>query len=65
MLESDNPMYEDIKLDKSEIVAFGKVVNIINNTQKINKDPLLSEIEKLDEEERTMIANMIKTFKKR
>ncbi len=65
VLESDNPIYDDIRLDKNEIVAFGKVVNIINNTQKIKKDPLLSEIEKLDEEERAMIANMIKAFKKK
>ena len=64
VLESDNPKYKDIELSKSEIVACGKVINIINNTQKIKKDPLSAEIEKLNENERTIIANMIKAFKK-
>ena len=60
VLESDNKKYKDIELKDSDITTCGKVINIMNDTNRRSKDPLLSSLEKLDIEERAMIEKLIK-----
>lgn len=60
VLESDNKEYGDLRIGNSDITAYGKVIQIINNTTKRRKDPLMSYIDKLDMNEREMIESMLK-----
>lgn len=60
VLESDNKEYVDLRIENSDITAYGKVIQVINNTTKRRKDPLMSYIDKLDMNEREMIESMLK-----
>lgn len=60
LLESDNKNYKDIEINSSEIIACGKVINVLNDTIKKTKDPLYSYIDKLDSNERKTIELMLK-----
>lgn len=62
ILESDNKKYKDILLENNEIRACGKVINILNNTNRREKDSLLVSIEKLNAVEREMIEKLIKNL---
>lgn len=62
VLESDNKKYSDIKIKTDEIVACGKVLNIINNTQKRLKDPLYEYIDKIEPEKRNLAEKMLKAL---
>ena len=61
-MESDNKKYKDILLENNEIRACGKVINILNNTNRREKDSLLVSIEKLNAVEREMIEKLIKNL---
>lgn len=62
VLESDNKKYPDIKIKTDEIVACGKVLNIINNTQKRLKDPLYEYIDKIEPEKRKLAEKMLRAL---
>jgi len=62
VLESDNKKYKDIEIKDSDITTCGKVINILNNTNRREKDSLLVSIEKLNVEEREMIEKLIKNL---
>ena len=59
VLESDNKKYKDIEIEDTNIEAFGKVMKIITNTSKKNKDPLLEKLEKLDENQRILLEQLM------
>lgn len=60
VLESDNKKYEDIKIKTSDIIACGKVIKIMTDTNKKIKDPLYNYIDMLSEEQRKIIEPMLK-----
>ena len=60
VLESDNKKYPDIEIKTSDIVACGKVIKIMNDTNKKIKDPLYEYIDMLSEEQRKIIEPMLK-----
>lgn len=60
VLESDNKKYPDIEIRTSDIVACGKVIKIMNDTNKKIKDPLYEYIDMLSEEQRKIIEPMLK-----
>ncbi|MEE0137993.1 XRE family transcriptional regulator [Fusobacterium ulcerans] len=62
ILESDNKKYKDIVLKNDEVRTCGKVINILNNTSRREKDPIITSLEKLDAEEREMIEKLIKNL---
>lgn len=59
VLESDNKKYKDIEIEDTNIEAFGKVMKIITNTSKKTKDPLLEKLEKLDENQRKLLEQLM------
>lgn len=65
ILESDNPQYDDILIESKNIVACGKVINILNGTRKRKKDPIVSAYDKLDENDQAIIKNMIEALSKK
>lgn len=62
VLESDNKKYPDIQIKTDEIIACGKVLNIINNTQKRLKDPLYEYIDRIEPEKRKLAEKMLKAL---
>lgn len=60
ILESDNSKYSDIIINTNDIVSCGKVIKILNNTSKRNKDPLYTYIDKLDSTQRLMVEAMLR-----
>lgn len=62
VLESDNKKYEDIIIKTDDIIACGKVLKVINNTQKRLKDPLYEYIDKIEPEKRKLAEKMLKAL---
>lgn len=60
VLESDNKKYPDIEIKTSDIIACGKVIKIMNDTQRKTKDPLYAYIDMLDSQQRDMVKAMLK-----
>lgn len=59
VLESDNSEYKDIIIKEKDIVSCGKVIDILNGTDKRKKDPLYTQINKLSPEKRKMVEKML------
>jgi len=62
VLESDNKKYEDIIIKTDDIIACGKVLKVINDTQKRLKDPLYEYIDKIEPEKRKLAEKMLKAL---
>lgn len=62
VLESDNKKYSDIEIKTKDIIACGKVLQVINDTQKRKKDPLYEYIDKIDPEKRKLAEKMLKAL---
>lgn len=62
VLESDNSAYDDIIINTDEIVAYGKVIKIVNDTVKRKRDPLYKYIDKIDSEKRKIAEKMLKAL---
>lgn len=62
VLESDNKKYEDIIIKTDDIIAWGKVLKVINDTQKRLKDPLYEYIDKIEPEKRKLAEKMLKAL---
>lgn len=60
VLESDNPKYSDIHLEKSKIRACGKVVKIINDTKKKKKDEIAALVESFSDDKREIVKSVSK-----
>lgn len=62
VLESDNKKYEDIIIKTDDIIACGKVLKVINDTQKRLKDPLYEYIDKIEPEKRKLAEKMLRAL---
>lgn len=62
VLESDNKKYEDIIIKTDDIIACGKVLKVINDTQKRLKDPLYEYIDRIEPEKRKLAEKMLKAL---
>lgn len=62
VLESDNSAYDDIIINTDEIVAYGKVIKIVNDTVKRKRDPLYKYIDKIEPEKRKLAEKMLKAL---
>lgn len=62
VLESDNKKYQDITIRTDSITACGKVIKILNDTQKRLKDPLYEYIDKISPEKRKLAEKMLKAL---
>lgn len=60
VLESDNPKYEDIHLERARIRACGKVIKVINDTKKKRKDEIVALVENFSDDKRDIIKTVSK-----
>lgn len=62
VLESDNSLYKDIIVKTNDIVACGKVIQIMNDIVKKKKDPVMTAYESLSLEDKKVVEQMIKAL---
>lgn len=62
VLESDNKKYADIEIKTSDIVACGKVIKIMNEPYRREKDPLYNKIDQLTPEKRKLAEALLDTL---
>lgn len=62
VLESDNKKYADIEIKTSDIVACGKVIKIMNDPHRREKDPLYNKIDQLAPEKRKLAEALLDTL---
>lgn len=60
VLESDNPKYMDIYLEKTQVIACGKVIKVINDTKKKKKDEIVVLVENFSDDKRDIIKKVSK-----